>query len=119
MRKIYLILILAGWLAAGPAFAHAMLVDAMPAVGGEAHAPVAEIRLRFTEGIEPVFSGIDLAAADGTPVPVTVALDPADDKTLIATPAHPLAPNDYRLQWHVVSVDTHRTQGSFGFTVKP
>jgi copper resistance protein C len=29
----------------------------------------------------------------------------------------PLAPGVYQVQWHVISVDTHRTQGNFSFTV--
>jgi len=30
----------------------------------------------------------------------------------------PLPAGTYRVKWHVVSVDTHRTQGDFKFTVK-
>jgi methionine-rich copper-binding protein CopC len=30
-----------------------------------------------------------------------------------------LGPGVYRVKWHVVSVDTHRTEGDFNFTVKP
>ena len=30
-----------------------------------------------------------------------------------------LAPGAYTVHWHAVSVDTHHTQGDFGFTVKP
>jgi len=28
-----------------------------------------------------------------------------------------LKPGRYRVRWHVVSVDTHRTEGSFEFSV--
>ena len=28
-----------------------------------------------------------------------------------------LAPGSYSVTWHALSVDTHKTQGSFGFTV--
>jgi hypothetical protein len=28
-----------------------------------------------------------------------------------------LAPGNYTVKWHVTSVDTHKTQGSFSFTV--
>nr|WP_280113455.1 copper resistance protein CopC [Methylobacterium nodulans] len=30
-----------------------------------------------------------------------------------------LPPGIYRVTWHVVSVDTHRTQGSFTFEIRP
>jgi len=33
--------------------------------------------------------------------------------------AHPLKPGTYLVSWHVVSVDTHRTSGTYKFTVTP
>jgi hypothetical protein len=37
----------------------------------------------------------------------------------LVLPLPPLAPGRYRVRWHVVSVDTHRTEGEFGFEVTP
>jgi methionine-rich copper-binding protein CopC len=34
-------------------------------------------------------------------------------------PLRSLAPGTYRVAWHVVSVDTHRTEGAYTFAVKP
>ena len=31
----------------------------------------------------------------------------------------PLAPGQYKVSWHVVSVDTHHTHGDFTFIVAP
>ena len=31
----------------------------------------------------------------------------------------PLPPGVYTVVWHVTSVDTHKTEGHFTFTVKP
>jgi copper resistance protein C len=31
----------------------------------------------------------------------------------------PLPPGVYRVNWHVLSVDSHKTQGSFTFEVRP
>jgi len=31
----------------------------------------------------------------------------------------PLTPGHYKVSWHVVSVDTHRTEGSFSFDIQP
>jgi hypothetical protein len=31
----------------------------------------------------------------------------------------PLMPGVYQVHWHVISVDTHRTEGNFSFTVAP
>ena len=106
-------------LAATSAFAHAQLEQAVPAVGGTV-APPSEIRLKFSEGVEPHFSAIALSAEGGGAVPLGVpSLDPADPSVLIAKIGKALAPGLYTVTWHAVSVDTHKTQGSFSFTVKP
>jgi copper resistance protein C len=75
--------------------------------------------LTFSEGIEPRFSRIELATSDGRAIATGPAVrDPADDKQLVLA-LRPLAPGRYRVSWHVVSVDTHRTEGEFSFTVGP
>jgi len=106
-------------LAASAAYAHAQLEKATPAVGGTVTSPN-EIRLKFTEGVEPRFSGIALAGEGGAAVPLGApGVDPADNSVLIAKVAKTLPPGVYTVTWHAVSVDTHKTQGSFSFTVKP
>jgi copper resistance protein C len=103
----------------GQAFAHAMLNKASPSAGSTVAAPT-EIRLDFTEALEPSFSSIALTTKDGKPVAGAKAVpDPDDDKVLVLTPTAPLAAGGYHVAWTVVSVDTHRTQGNFDFTVKP
>src|ERR1700736_5264152 len=101
------------------ALPHAFLNQAAPPVGGTVPASPKEIRLIFSEGIEPRFSGIDLATGDGRTVATgAAAVDPANDKQLVlALP--PLAPGRYRVRWHVVSVDTHRPEGEDSFSVAP
>ena len=47
------------------AFAHAQLQKATPAVGGTVNASPTEIRLKFSEGLEPRFSSIVLATQAG------------------------------------------------------
>jgi copper resistance protein C len=100
--------------------AHAQLQKAAPAVGGVVTAPPKEIRLNFSEGVEPRFSGVELQAADGHAIGTGVAsVDPADKSILIVPIGSTLPPGSYKVSWHVVSVDTHKTQGSFTFDVKP
>jgi copper resistance protein C len=99
--------------------AHAFLNQAVPQVGGAVPVSPKEIRLTFSEGVEPRFSGIELATSDGRPI-VTgpAAAAPGDEKQFVlAVPL--LAPGRYRVNWHVVSVDTHRTEGEYTFTVWP
>jgi methionine-rich copper-binding protein CopC len=98
---------------------HAFLNEATPVVGGAVTVSPKEIRLTFSEAIEPRFSGIDLVTGDGRTIATGPAVvDAQNDKQLVlALP--PLAPGRYRVRWHVVSVDTHRTEGEYAFTVEP
>jgi copper resistance protein C len=106
-------------MAAMAALAHAFLKQAAPPVGGTVAISPKEIRLTFSEGIEPRFSEIELATSDGRAIATgPVIRDPGDDKQLVL-PVPPLAPGRYKVSWHVVSVDTHRTEGAYSFAVAP
>ena len=116
---LHLIAIAAIGMAAMTAHAHAFLNQAVPSVDGKVPTSPKEIRLTFSEGVEPRFSGIDLAAGDGRIIATGPAfVDPGNDKQLVlALPQ--LVPGRYRVRWHVVSVDTHRTKGEYSFAVEP
>jgi len=106
-------------LAGTQAFAHAQLERATPPVGGTV-APPSEIRLEFSEGVEPNFSGVKLTSANGASVPLGPAKTEAGRAAVLIVPiAKPLSPGVYTVHWRAVSVDTHRTQGDFQFTVRP
>ncbi len=99
-------------------FAHAHLTSAIPAADATVSAP-AELSLVFTEGVEQSFTKVELSQ-DGKDVLVkSIATQGADKKTLIVTPAAPLAPGQYTVKWHAVSVDTHKSEGSYSFKVAP
>ena len=103
---------------ASSALAHARLETATPAVGSTVAAP-SEIRLHFSEGVEPRFSGLTLTAANGSTAPLgSPSAEGAGRDILVVPVAKPLSPGVYTVHWHAVSVDTHRTQGLFQFTVK-
>lgn len=99
------------------AFAHAFLDHATPGVGETVSAP-SELELHFTQDLVPAFSGVSLKAEAGQAVPVgKPSFGPAN--TLHVRIGHALKPGTYVVSWHVVSVDTHHTQGSYKFTVAP
>ena len=102
----------------GAASAHAFLDHAVPSVGSSVSAPPAELTLTFTEGVVPAFSGIRLAAAGGKALALPKPASVAADTLSVRLPAR-LAPGTYVVTWHVVSVDTHSTSGSYKFTVAP
>jgi methionine-rich copper-binding protein CopC len=100
------------------AFAHAQLEKAVPAVGGTVASP-SEIRLEFSEGVEPKFSKVSLTGPGGA-VPLGAAkTESGNPAVLIAPISEPLPSGAYKVHWQAVSVDTHHTQGTFDFTVKP
>jgi methionine-rich copper-binding protein CopC len=100
--------------------AHAFLEHASPPVGGTASAPPKEIRLQFSEAIEPAFSHIKLATKAGDAVEIgPVSIDPNNSTQLVAAVPFALAPGAYKVSWRVVSVDTHSTEGDYTFEVKP
>jgi methionine-rich copper-binding protein CopC len=105
---------------ASAALAHAHVQKSTPAAGSTVTAPPTEIRLKFSEGVEPRFSAIALTgeagASEATGKPT---VDPADNSVLVATIPGSLKPGIYTVNWRAVSVDTHKTQGSFSFTVSP
>lgn len=105
-------------LAATQAFAHAQLEKATPPVGGTV-ASASEIRLEFSEGVELKFTKVTLTGPNGA-VPLGSAATAAGNQAVLIVPiVKPLSPGDYKVHWQAVSVDTHHTQGTFEFTIKP
>jgi methionine-rich copper-binding protein CopC len=103
---------------AAAAAAHAFLDHAIPPVGGTVSVPPKEIRLFFSEPIEPLFSTIALASAGGQPIETGPAAVAAADHRQFVLSLPVLTAGRYKVTWHVVSVDSHPTEGSFTFEIK-
>ncbi|WP_236960249.1 copper homeostasis periplasmic binding protein CopC [Methylobacterium durans] len=99
------------------AWAHAELVTATPRVGSTIPVPPSEVRLSFSEGVEPHFSGVAVTSADGRSV--AAGRVQAQGSEMRVALVRGLPAGTYRVTWHAVSVDSHRTQGSFTFEVRP
>src|SRR5437667_11404619 len=97
--------------------AHAFLKDADPGVGSTIQTSPSEVRIRFTENIEPSVSSIQVLDAAGKEVDKhDLHLDRTDHALLhISLPQ--LRAGTYKVVWRVVSVDTHVTNGNFTFQV--
>jgi methionine-rich copper-binding protein CopC len=97
--------------------AHAFLKDAIPSVGSTVQTSPNEVRIRFTENIEPAFSSMQVFNASGKEVDKRdVHLDRTDHALLhVSLPS--LEAGIYKVVWRVVSVDTHVTSGNFTFRV--
>jgi copper resistance protein C len=99
---------------AGGAWAHAFLDHAEPGVGSTVQTAPRELSLSFTEELEPAFSAVEVRDANGARVD--------QGKTRVSASVmriglKPLPPGTYAVQWHALSVDTHKTEGSFSFHV--
>ena len=99
--------------------AHAFLERADPRVGSTVRNPPSEVRLWFTESLEPAFSSVQVVNEPGQRVDNGDGrVDPSDPSVLrISLPSLP--PGTYKVIWRVLSVDSHVTEGDFTYRVAP
>jgi copper resistance protein C len=103
---------------AGPsAEAHAFLDHASPAVGSAVPTAPANVTIWFTQDLEPAFSSITVTNEAGQRVDLGNAVVVAGHPDELQVGLKPLPAGTYHVSWHVVSVDTHPTQGNFTFQV--
>ncbi|MBA8880431.1 copper homeostasis periplasmic binding protein CopC [Phyllobacterium myrsinacearum] len=123
MSKLSHVFVIAAILSAGmagEAFAHAHLKSATPAENAVVTPSFAELDLTFSEGLDIKFSGATITQEDKSAVATDKArLAAGDNKTLMIPVPAPLQAGAYTVDWHVLSIDGHKTKGSYMFTVKP
>lgn len=101
---------------ASPSFAHAHLKRAEPAANSAVTPSPPSLSLSFTEAVEPRFSTVELHGPDGKAVQIGTPEARDNGLTLVST-LPSLQPGTYTVVWHATSVDTHKTEGKFTFTV--
>ena len=94
--------------------AHAMLERAEPRVGNKVASPPREVTLWFTQKLETAFSTITVTNAAGERVDTGKTRVSGNQMSVGIRPG---GSGTYRVNWQVLSVDTHRTDGSFSFQV--
>ncbi|HWE01648.1 MAG TPA: copper resistance CopC family protein [Tepidisphaeraceae bacterium] len=104
---------------AGIASAHAFVDHADPKVGAQIDAAPADVKIWFTQQIEPAFSKIRVFDAEGRQIDNKDCRQDKDDKKLLIVSLPKLPAGTYKVEWRVVSIDTHHTSGDFKFTIKP
>ena len=105
--------------AASPAFAHAHLRSATPAVDGTVSTSPSDIAITYSEGVEPKFSTIEVQDATGKRVDKNDPHTATGDNKILSVGLPALPPGVYKVIWHATAVDTHKTDGTFSFTIKP
>lgn len=117
--------ILTGFAAAAlfatPALAHPKLVSATPAAEAKVAVGPKTLTLTFSEKLVAPLSGAELTmlpmpGMGPHRIPATTKVGD-DGSSLVLTLARPLPRGSYRVDWHVVSTDTHRVTGSYTITV--
>lgn len=104
---------------ASPALAQASFIKATPSAGSEVGS-VTEVRLEFSESVDPRFSGLTLAAPNRVNVELgEPEVESGDPRVLVVPISNVLEPGPYTVYWRVVSFDHRSTQGEFSFDVKP
>lgn len=114
MRKLVVIvsLLIASLMSSG-AFAHAFLDHASPRVGSTVGSAPHELTLWFTQKLEPAFSSVEVTGPNGASVGGKAQVS----GTTMRVDIKAAGPGAYHVHWQALSVDTHKTQGSFTFTV--
>ena len=101
-------------LATGEASAHAFLDHAEPRVGNKVASAPHEVTLWFTQKLEPSFSNVTVTNAAGQRVDTG---KPRVSGNQMSVALRPGGSGTYHVTWHVLSVDTHTTDGNFTFQV--
>jgi copper transport protein len=101
------------------AFAHAYLVNTVPAASVTVNTPPPTVSLTFDEAVEPRFALISVTDVNATrETSGPLHRSPANPDTLVV-PLKRLAEGWYLVYWRAISVDGHPVQGAFTFAVGP
>ncbi|WP_413482895.1 copper homeostasis periplasmic binding protein CopC [Morganella psychrotolerans] len=118
-RKLSAIVVLFVGLSGQQALAHAHIKSLEPAADTSVATAPEHITLDFSEGIELKFSKISVKDAQNNAVAAgKLALNEHNDTQLILPLPETLPAGLYHVDWKVVSVDGHKTNGNYQFTVK-
>jgi methionine-rich copper-binding protein CopC len=99
------------------AVAHAMPEHSSPPVGATVASAPQVIRILFDADLEGALCELRVEDAQKHVVSAGPArVDPQNDR-LLEVAMKPVGPGTYRVFWVAVSRDTHRTEGSYTFTV--
>ncbi len=105
-------------LATGVASAHSGLKRAEPASNSTVKRAPAEVKLHFTEQLEPAYSSVTVEDKNGVRVDEGDGRVDATDLFLLRASLTPLPSGTYSVVWRVLSIDSHVTEGRFTFDIE-
>ena len=114
-----LFLALVAWvLGVGLALAHSGLQRAEPPVESTLKRSPKEVKLYFSERLEPAYSTVRVEDDQGARVDRDDGRVDRFNPLLLRVTLSPLARGAYTVVWRVLSVDSHITEGRFTFRVE-
>lgn len=121
IRKLvqgYFVALTALFFGTGLALAHSGLERAEPQADSKLKRPPTEVKLFFSEQLEPAYSRVEVEAENGDKADGKDSHVDRSDPKLLRTTLQPLKPGSYTVIWRVLSVDSHVTEGRFKFHVE-
>jgi copper resistance protein C len=103
---------------AGVALGHSGLQRAEPPVESTLKRPPTEVKLYFSERLEPAYSTVRVEDGKGARVDRDDSHVDRSNPLLMRVTLTPLEPGTYTVVWRVLSVDSHITQGRFKFRIE-
>lgn len=110
--------LLACALSVSAADGHAVLQRAEPRVESKLKRPPEEIRLYFTERLEPAYSTLRVLDASGLQVDCRDSQVDRSNPVLLRATLPPLPAGTYTVRWRVLSIDADVTEGNFTFRIE-
>jgi copper resistance protein C len=102
----------------GLALAHSRLQRAEPPPESRLKRPPSEVKLTFTERLESSYSSVQVKDERGAQVDRRDAHVDSSNPLLLRASLEPLPPGTYTVDWRVLSIDGHVTEGRFAFQVE-
>ena len=100
------------------AHAHAFPERSEPKVGSTVRSSPSTVRVWFDGGLEPAFSRIHVMNAAHQAVDQGDGRVDERDNTVLEASLPALSSGTYHVSWVAISLDGHRTEGDFSFTVE-
>jgi copper resistance protein C len=104
-------------LAASAAAGHAILQRSEPRGDSRLKRPPEEVKLYFSERLEPAYSALRVLDARERQVDRRDSRVDRVDRALLRASLPALPPGTYTVRWRVISIDADVTEGAFTFQI--
>jgi copper transport protein len=101
------------------AWAHAALLRTDPLPSGTVNTPPKQLRLTYSEAVEPRFAIVSVTDAGAHQVTAGAPRRAAGNVDTLVVPLKKLSQGWYLVWWRVISADGHPVRGAFTFAVGP